>query len=264
MIRTRSRNRCGGINSYQSIGVFVPSTVFDLDATLLASYPGNGQVWYNLEDTPADGSARFSYNMALGLNTTPSTDDPTFTGTAGSPSAYWAFDGTDRFTLNGSNTTFLNAMHKTTGGTAFWMAAAFKVSDFLGGLPLMTTNLSSTALGMRMNISSGETIGLIQGDGTTGKVLSASAAQTIGSYITVILSYDGVNVRQWINTRTKTVTPNTMNVATADAANTFSAFVNSPVGTELKAISMGNSYIDDADAGKILDLYNSRHGRTYA
>jgi hypothetical protein len=63
----------------------------------------------------------------------------------------------------------------------------------------------------------------------------------------------------------------TFNVAALDASGylTIGGQANGgasklPNGTRIYAASMGNSYIDDDDAAKIIATYNARHGRTYA
>jgi hypothetical protein len=262
--RKRSRRR-NNVTSSGSLASVIPSTVADWDATQFASYGGTGQFWNSLVTSPADGSPQSAYQQLLGSSSSPSTDDPTFTGTAGSPSAYFSFDGGDRLTLANANTVFLNALHKTTGGTPFWMAAVFRVGDAATSFTVLGTNSSTpTGRGIRLNQASTEQMSLVQGDGTVSKSLSGSSlAQTIGAYICVIYSYDGANARRWINTNTKTVTPNTLNTATADALDTFASFVNAPAGTEAVALSIGNAYIDDADVAKIIQTYWNRHNRGY-
>jgi len=104
----------------------VPSCVFDLDATLEASYDGTGQLWKNLVPAPADGELQTAYDFLLGTSSSPSTDDPTFNGTAGSPAAYFSLDGGDFFQIAGGNTAFLNKIHRTTDGTPLTVIAAVK------------------------------------------------------------------------------------------------------------------------------------------
>lgn len=58
----------------------LPSCVFDLDATQIASYGGSGQSWQNLVTAPADGSTRGTYDFYVGTNGSSATNDPVFTG----------------------------------------------------------------------------------------------------------------------------------------------------------------------------------------
>src|SRR5262245_47416524 len=101
------------------------STVFDLDATQAASYPGTGTSLLNLEATPADGEAQSAYNYQFGDGSTSSTY-PTFTGSAGSPAAYFAMDGGDYFRGTSTFTQFLKDLHKNSDGASWWAAMAFR------------------------------------------------------------------------------------------------------------------------------------------
>lgn len=62
-----------------------------LDAGDAASYPGSGQTWFDLTAN--------HYDFFLGSSDTPTTDDPTFHGSAGGKSGneYFSFDGGDCF-----------------------------------------------------------------------------------------------------------------------------------------------------------------------
>jgi hypothetical protein len=110
------------LSSSTNVGNIVKSgLVCYLDAGDINSCSGSGaQMWANIVDTPADGAARAAYDFYLG-NGSNSTTLPTFIGVAGGKSAndYFYSDGnnlTDRsgdcFRLAGSNTTFINSLHK--------------------------------------------------------------------------------------------------------------------------------------------------------
>jgi hypothetical protein len=62
----------GGARSYNALGSLVSSCVFDLDATIAASYSGSGQTWSNLETTPADSEAQTAYDFYLGADSSSS------------------------------------------------------------------------------------------------------------------------------------------------------------------------------------------------
>lgn len=89
-------------------GAVTDDLVFELDAGNSDSWGGSSP-WANTVAAPSDGSGQtaYDYNPGGGGNS------PTFTGSVGSPSAYWDFDGNDFFTLAGSSTAFLQDMHKT-------------------------------------------------------------------------------------------------------------------------------------------------------
>ncbi|MCB9987511.1 MAG: hypothetical protein H6865_07765 [Rhodospirillales bacterium] len=251
----------------------VPSTVFDIDATRIASYGGGGGKWSNLVAAPADGAAQGAYDFYLGVDGAASTDDPAFNGTPGAPSAYWSFDGGDLFSLkSGVNTSFLNALHKTTGGTPWWLAVAYRPIDAASSDALFATQgTSSSSIGINLLQGSTERIALIQRGDTNLVATSSTAFPAIvpGTDTLVIFSYSAGACRCWINTRTKIETTITPNASASNAANPAQigargAGLYLENGTRIYAVSMGNAFIDDAQAVKLINAYNLRHARIYA
>ena len=117
----------GSITPY--LDGLLTGAVFDLDATMLASYNGSGQTWANMIAAPADGSAKTAGDFYRGVNGTATATDPTFTGSAGSQSAYWLHDGFDAFFLAGGNTAFIDSLHRTTGGSDYTFINAYRNSN---------------------------------------------------------------------------------------------------------------------------------------
>lgn len=74
-----------------------------LDAGDSASYT-SGQSWL---DRSGNG-----FDFFLGANGSGGADDPVFNGIAGSPSAYWSFDGSQYFTYDTTNETWMQNIHK--------------------------------------------------------------------------------------------------------------------------------------------------------
>lgn len=76
-----------------------------LDAGEAASYT-SGQSWLDLSGN--------GYDFFLGASNTPSTDDPTFNGTAGALTAseFWSFDGGDYFRYDSANEAWMGNIHK--------------------------------------------------------------------------------------------------------------------------------------------------------
>lgn len=241
------------------------SAVFDVDATQAASYGGSGQTWANLV-------ADTTHDWRLGASSSPSTDDPTFTGSAGSPSAYFALDGGDWFTLaSGTNTTFIEALHKTTGGTDWWLAIAGQFVSSASIQGFFGTSNATTVRGVYVATNASNQIQTaVRGD-TANVITSAAAlpALTNGEDFLYIVSIGSSGVRQWLDSRTKIEASFTKNTSTGAAGGAVSLgarmggsrMVN---GTRIYACSMGNAYIDDAQAAQIISTYNARHGRTYA
>lgn len=91
-----------------------------LDAGDSDSY-SSGQSWL---DTSGNG-----YDFFRGADGSAGADDPTFNGSAGglSSAEYWGFDGGDFFTLDQSNPTWVNNLHKD-GATCTFLAWIYLVS----------------------------------------------------------------------------------------------------------------------------------------
>lgn len=253
------------------------SPVFDLDSTANISYPGSGQSWKNMVLAPADGAAKSAYDFMLGATSGTSTDDPTFTGTAGNAAAYFSLDGGDFFQI-AANTAFLASLHKTTGGGAFWLAMAFRNQNPASGYPrFFSTQNASNLQGIRLTTQSTGAVGIAQaGDASVpANVWSSQPALANGTDYLLILSCAAGNTntqrRLWLNNRTKYTTTLTYNTTSTDASNVARIASGGPSeggalpsGFRLYAAAMGNSFIDDAEAALIFNTFNARHGRTYA
>lgn len=248
----------------------------DLDATLSDSYDGSGQVWANVIAAPADGANQTHYSFWRGSGIVPTTDDPTFVGPAGDKTAHWTLDGGDLFTLNdlitNQNPTLWNA-HKTTGGTDWWMAAAFRheggtsfqqifgdINGINNGVEVL---VRGSATGVRVNVD--------RGGSRTSNNFSVNI--TSGADFLVIVSFDFStdDLRVWANARTAlTDTDASANTSTADTTDDYTLGARDSVVLPMKVnsryyhFSCGNEFLDDTKAGLIIDHLNARHNRTYA
>lgn len=257
------------------LGNLVPSCVFDLDATLNDSYPGSGDLWINYEPTPADGSASSAYNFDVGASSGSSSSDPTFTGAAGSPSAYWSMDGGDCFSINGSLTAFLQNMHKSSGGADYWLSFAMRAQT--SGTEQILFNSDSGASnrnGPRISIGGGDDQLRLINCGASGfstpNTPSGSVISDNSDYVFIISYIHSTNTfRSWINDVRQsdiTITPNT---STTNPTDTFlfrrpagnDLFVAS--GTRIYAAGCGNAAIGNVEAGLIYPEYKFRHERAY-
>lgn len=88
------------------------------DVGLRSSYPGSGQVWFDLSGN--------GYDFNRGVDASATTDDPAFAGAAGALTAgeYWSFDGGDFLSYDSAAEAFMNGFHKA--GAAFSMFAAIQ------------------------------------------------------------------------------------------------------------------------------------------
>lgn len=262
-------------NADPSLKSVLSSCVFDLDATKSASYGGSGQAWANLVPTPADGSARSAYDFYLGSSGSVGATDPTFTGTPGSSAAYFALDGGDIFRIP-AMTAFFNRLHKTTGGTDWWFACTFRYASNGSSQMIFATRTSSAAIGMSIQSSAADLVQMGMRGDTANATTSSSALPALvnGTDYVLIGSFSAAqaNFRWWLNSTTKTATGLTPNASVTDASGTATIAGNGAVGssslmgngTRIYALSMGNAYIDNSEAAKIVAAYNARHGRIYA
>lgn len=247
------------------------SVLCDLDATIAASYPGTGVTWANLIAAPADGSAQTAYDFYRGDGST-STTYPTFTGTAGDAAAYFAHDGGDYFRLkSGTNTPFLRDMHKTTGGSDFWIAAAFYTPAADSNIDgIMNTQLNATNPGFRFVHSASETISLIQrGASNASNSGTAVLAGNAAHLVIVSHSHAQNKTRHWADSVTAEELDHSFNATTTDASSV--TYLAAALGTtnlmgnggRFYSLAFGNAYLDNARAAAIIAHLEARHGRDY-
>lgn len=241
----------------------VSSTLIDLEATSLDSTDGVSQTWANLT------AQSTTYDAWRGVDANDDTDDPTFNGTAGDAAAYWSTDGGDTFYLK-AQPAFFRDIHKTTGGSDFWLAFVFQIPLETPATGLCATQSGNTTQGLRVNIISGDTIALVQRGDTGNASLTSSGTITEASPALVIVSHShsGNTTKFFINSRTKEESAHTFNATTTDATAIFHVLASTtlalPSGSRFYGFSAGNEYISDANAALIIDEYNTRHERTYA
>lgn len=245
------------------------SAEFDYDTSIAASYPGSGNTISNLIAAPASGATQAAYALTKG-----GTGNFTFVGTPDVPGSYINItgDASCRFQI-ASNTTFLTNLHKTTGGQDFWLAIAFRFQQNDANQYFMGTMNASTSIGHELNSASTENCTLRQGDGATGTNVGMGNGTLVDNtdYLFIAShSHTANQSRFWLNTRTKTESAHTfatttsapsLNWAICSGANSGSPM---PADSRLYGAYGGNAYIDNAEAIKIFDAINARHGRTYA
>jgi hypothetical protein len=250
-----------------------------VDSTIATSGNG-GLLWKNLTRTPADSSAQTVYDLNSGASSSPSSDDPKFTGSPNSAAAYWLYDGGDIFTLAGSNTAFLRNLHKTTGGQAFWAGRAFRY--FTNGafvIPWFSTGTNGTSTGIiaRFVESTGGDAGKLSlrqrgNSATTFKTFTTSTPLVNGNDYVVLFSVaaNGGACRIYVNSATAATDTISYSTATNNASSNLildrdtSASVNVPNNTRGYWAAMGNAVLTDAQAAIILQELRARHNRAYA
>lgn len=265
----------GGVASDFLDGV-IPSTVFDLDATISDSYGGSGQIWANLTTSPNDGETQTAYDFFRGADVNVASDDPTFTGSAGSNAAYWLLDGGDHFSLaSGTNTDFLSGLHKTSGaGSGPWtVGAAFRVIGTPGSQGLFGTTNGSTN-GVEMFIVDSTTIRINVTRGSTFVINNFTVpALSTGDDILFIITGDPTvtdDLKLYWNSTTP-ITDSDMNTDTSSTdASTLMKLAALRNGifelfadTRIYGYFAFNEFISDAQAALVFAHLELRHNRDY-
>ncbi len=249
------------------------STVFDLDATIAASYSGTGVTWANLVAAPADGAAQTDYDFYRGDGAT-GTTYPTFNGSGAA--AYWSFDGGDFFKLkSGVNPAFLAGLHKTSGGSDWWIAFAHNSVDGTWGGSTFFGTVSAFSAGhhgMMFRPTAGESfdIPVVTNGGSATAALPVSLFAT-GNYLTIFSHSHSTNTTTWWNNSSSGThishtfyanTNNATGTATIGARPDNSSPL--PAGNHLLySFAMGNEYLDDTKAAALITALQVRHGRSY-
>ena len=256
----------------------ISSVCCDLDATISGSYGGSGQSWANLISAPADGSAQTDYDFYLGSDASTSTNDPTFTGTADTPSAYFSLDGGDYFTCTTSSGTILQRANMTsgTGCGPCWFAFAFQLGAINTNIAFFGNTGNTVSPGIRFLMNATENLRLLQGGDSSGfnqPVIPDGTWTAANDYLLLITmdSTNAGNEKYWVNSTTgsswaASYTPST---STSEPSNAMrigtdpsTAFVM-PNNTRLYHFSCGNELLDDTKAAAIFAHLETRHSRDY-
>lgn len=267
----------GGASYLDSV---ISSVCCDLDATISASYGGSGQTWANLIASPADTASQTAYDFYLGADGSSSTDDPTFTGSAGDAAAYFACDGGDYFTLKTLSSAVPTLWNLQKSNQTFWFASAFKTPTsgtwsatrgFFGDA--WTT--SNKGFLCYSNTAESLNIGIAHGSGVVTQNQGTALFANDTDYL-LIVSVDTTtttnNVKSWINTTTATTNSKTYTATATDADGNFHVGALSNAGTvqgiaqsgvRIYHFSCGNEFLDDTKAGNIFAHLESRHSRDY-
>ncbi|MBU0800813.1 MAG: hypothetical protein KKA05_07385, partial [Alphaproteobacteria bacterium] len=240
------------------LATVLASTVFDLDATITDSYAGTGTVWHNMIISPADGAAQTDYDFYRG-NGASSNTYPTFNGSAGSAAAYWSCDGGDYFALqSGTNTAFLNNLHKTTGGTDWWFAFTTRQPDGPARIFFATAE-GATQNGIRLLSTTTELLTSGQGNGATFNNATGPAFPVDTDNIVIISHSHSIGkTRFWLNSATATEVTQAYNTTIANPANPAvigaETDFGSPMinGSRIYSVAMGNEFLDNTQVAALI------------
>jgi len=248
------------------MGDFVASCVFDLDATFATSYPGTGTSFLNVEPTPADGELQAEYDFGTGVGA------PTFTGTAGSPAAYFSFNN-DSFAGDNALSTFLDAIHKTTGGADYTMVMTvyYKSANtvFATNRQAGTTNKGV----MMYTLAADDKLKMLQ-RGDSGNSTTIETNGTLNAdewnFLAVSHKHSTNESTVWLNSSLGLTATDTFNTTTSTAsANEF--YIGAYGGgtlplandSRVRSFDMFNGNLTDAQMAIVATQLGTRHNDTY-
>jgi hypothetical protein len=262
-----------------TLDAFVASTCGELDATLSASYGGSGQTWASVTASPADGASQTDYDFFLGETGTATSDDPTFTGSAGDSGAYFLMDGGDHF-LQKTNTTLINRL-QADNGQDWWMVFAFHwpstatstnpILYATGGLPAETgieifigSSGNGPAIRTRLNHNRGST--------RTVNNFNGAGYFVPGNDYLIGFTFDsGADTITHFRNLATPETSGDINSDTGTANSTYNASLGRRGGGgnnlsnnfRVYHASFGNGLLTSGQFSNIKNVLESRHGRTY-
>lgn len=257
--------------SVPNMQTVVASAVADLDATIASSYT-SGQTFANLVTAPADGAAQTAYDFWLGTNNGSAANDPTFA------TDKFTLDGGDWFTIK-ANTTLVNNLHKTTGGSphTFFIAGKFTARGVAMNGQAIYGDGGRDAAKHGTAVGNGYfgTANTYQRNSAGGSFSTSDtqggAAFADDTYKVLAFTYDPSTraTKAYINSATPYTSTVAFYASTTDASDALqvgaAGAANSPLynGTEIKAFGMCNAIISDAEFTAIRNEYIARHGAIY-
>lgn len=242
------------------------STVFHIDASVQASYPGSGQTITNLINIPADGSAKSAYDFWNGRDNTANSEDLAFS------SNKFVSDGGD-FAEIKATTDFIRNQFRSDLTNSWWSAAAFMIASAAATQTFYGSTNASTLAGWRIEANTTPLMRFVRSDGTQNITTSLHNITTfVGHPVLHVFTWDNGTrgYKSALNSRTFTLTA-TATSATQTSANTgklnFGCANHGTQkissGSELYSIAMGIGALTNTDLSKIVDFFNNLHRRTY-
>ncbi|MCK6417900.1 MAG: hypothetical protein L6Q57_03050 [Alphaproteobacteria bacterium] len=242
------------------------STVFHIDATVPASYPGSGQTWTNIINAPSDGLAKSAYDFWIGRDNTANSEDLTFS------SNKFISDGGDLAEIK-STTDFIRNQFRSDLTNSWWSAAAFLIASASASQTFYGSTNASSVPGWRIEANTTPLMRLVRSDGTQNLATSLhNITSFIGLPVLHVFTWNNGTrgYKSALNSRTFTVS-GTAAETTQTAANTGKLNFGSAnhgtqkmlSGSELYGFAMGTGPLTNADLSKIVDFFNSLHRRPY-
>lgn len=238
----------------------------DIGIACANSWPGNGQVLYNLIKfgSAGDTEAQSSVDFVLGGSDAAASNDPTFVGRAGHKGAYFSFDGGDflKYTgqLIGDQTVvdgFADDWHRTTGGKDYFVGLAFCYESNATFQTIFTTKATGANQGITGFINANGELSVTQRG--TGATVTTDTNLMDGNCYAVGFSTDAgtTNTRVWTTSTTAELLSLTFAAGLTAATSplvigaSFDATITTPSlyfenGTKVYDVHIDNTYYDDA------------------
>lgn len=247
------------------IGSIIPSCIFDLDATRIASYAGGD--FLNMEGTPADSELQAEYDFE-----TVGASLPVFTGTQGNHDAYFLFDGVGYFKGVNAISDLLKSIHKTTGGSDFTIVFTVYYISATQAF-IVTKNANGINQGVDIySIGATNKLYMNQGDGSAnvGALSTATFNASAWNFAAVSHEHSTNRTKFWLNTATGEEFSHTFGTTTTDAsgANASIGAYNTGVfplanGSRIKSIAAFDSVLTDSQIAVVANQLNVRHKASY-
>lgn len=244
-----------------------PSTVFQIDAAIPASYPGSGQTWFNVCKRPADGLAQSAYDFWLGRDGLSGTDEPTFSANK------FTLDGGDFAEVKNTQDFFRNQI-RTDLTNSWWVASAYMIASAASTQSILGTTNGATTHGWRFDHNTTPNLRFTRTDGTVNQANNLhSLSGKIGIPLLHVFTWnnESQSYKSALNSRIFTVSATAANLPSTQQNPGKFNFGSANHGTqkllngsELYGMAMGIGSVNDKMLSSIVDYYNSLHKRTYA
>ncbi len=180
--------------------------------------------------------------------------------------------GSNYFEIAGGNTAVLGNIHKTTGGAPVTMIIALRTPSSVTAVNLLGTEASGgSGTGWSMRIQSGTALRNVHnvvGSGFNTSYTTTFSAST-DYLVAIAVDITGAAIKFAVNARAFTGATLSHGTTTAAAAHAFQiggadtlAIVTS--GTRIYGAYGFNKLLTDSQLSGVVDVLNSRHGRSYA
>jgi hypothetical protein len=265
-----------------------PDVVFEIDATKTASYSGTGDDFFNLIETPSDGSSQADLHWLLD-NAGTTGENPIFYGSAGTSSAYFGFTSTVTDeggffkTVRSGNDLpqFFKDLHKSQGGTWTLAFVAKLESDHIPTLfsTMYFSDNTRNSLGMMIeDLLEDQQIEIYLGDNSLNTGFSSGTSfgpiditQENLYIISASKTNTNIRIRMWendslIGDHTRTYVHNTLanptTHAVIGAADITANNATYDTGTFTWAAGM-TRFLTDSDQVELLNYVEATLGRDF-